>query len=199
MPEPGGRGAFPPFFPPGANRVPIGSGRVSRVLFRRAVARPPVRSIHLGGTLLCRSSALTRALDPLSRMLGRAALDSTSIQACSGRGLPRRRSPGCRAWALTPRFHPCLCLLPVRLSGTGDRRPSAVWFLRRFPSGHPGSPLTTSLPCGARTFLPRTVGVRRRSSVHLQHPKASPPGRNPLEVPRVGGGLKGRIGRISIY
>ena len=29
-------------------------------------------------------------------------------------------------------------------------------FLLRFPSSHPGSPLATSLPCGARTFLPRT-------------------------------------------
>ncbi len=50
-----------------------------------------------------------------------------------------------------------------------DRRPSAVWFLWRFPSGLPGSGLPTSLPCGARTFLPRTVCVRRRSSVHLRH------------------------------
>ncbi len=41
---------------------------------------------------------------------GRVALDSLPIRACSGRGLPRRRSPGCRAWALTPRFQPCLCL-----------------------------------------------------------------------------------------
>ena len=43
---------------------------------------------------------------------GRAALDNAPIRACSGRGLPRRRSPGCRAWALTPRFHPYLCGRP---------------------------------------------------------------------------------------
>ncbi len=142
---------------------------VSRVLFRCAVARAPARIIHLGDTLLCRSSALTRALQPRLRLVGRAALDSASIRACSGRGLPRRRSPGCRAWALTPRFHRCLCLLPGCLSQPGDRGPSAVSFLRRFPSGHPGSPLATSLPCGARTFLPRTVVARRRSSIHLLH------------------------------
>ncbi len=103
---------------------------------------------------------------------GRAALDSAPIRACSGRGLPRRRSPGRRAWALTPRFHPCLCLLGrPPLNGRPDQRPSAVCFLLRFPSGHPGSPLTTSSPCGARTFLPRTVFVRRRSSDRLRHPE----------------------------
>ena len=42
----------------------------------------------------------------LRRSFERAALDSTPIRACSGKGLPRRRSPGCRAWALTPRFQP---------------------------------------------------------------------------------------------
>ena len=42
------------------------------------------------------------------------------------------------------------------LSDPGPRRPSAVWFLLRFPSGCPGSPLATSLPFGARTFLPRS-------------------------------------------
>ena len=35
-----------------------------------------------------------------------------------------------------------------------ERRPSAVYFLRRFPSGYPGSLLATSLSYGARTFLP---------------------------------------------
>jgi len=104
---------------------------------------------------------------------GRAVLDSAPIRACSGRGLPRRRSPGCRAWALTPRFQPCLCLPPGRLSTPEDRRPSAVSFLLRFPSGHPGSPLATSLPCGARTFLPWTVLVHRRTPVHLRPSKAT--------------------------
>jgi hypothetical protein len=53
---------------------------------------------------------------------GQVTLDSIPIRACSGRGLPRRRSPGCRAWALTPRFQPCLCLL-ARLS---VRRSTAI-------------------------------------------------------------------------
>ena len=72
------------------------------------------------------------------------------------------------AWALTPRFHPCLCLHRGPSPGPRLRRPSAVWFLWHFPSGHPGSPLATSLPCGARTFLPRAVRARRRSSVQLR-------------------------------
>ena len=91
---------------------------VSRVLFRRAVAPAPARIIHLGDALLRRSSTHTRvpAFPPKRLHLGRATLDGTSIRACSGRGLPRRRSPGFRAWALTPRFHPCLCLHPGGLS-----------------------------------------------------------------------------------
>ena len=86
---------------------------VSRVLFRppvtrrvgedhssrRRIAAPLERSDPDAGRCTLRCSGF-----------GRVALDSIPIRACSGRGLPRRRSPGCRAWALTPRFQPCLCL-----------------------------------------------------------------------------------------
>ncbi len=109
-PELQGRGRS--FFPRVEGRALPRS--VSRVLFRCRVAPATARIIHLGDALLRRSSALTRALAP--RSFGRTALDSVPIRACSGRGLPRRRSPGCRAWALTPRFQPCLCLLEARLS-----------------------------------------------------------------------------------
>jgi hypothetical protein len=34
----------------------------------------------------------------------------------------------------------------------------AVCFLWHFPWGHPRSPLATTLPCGARTFLPPEAG-----------------------------------------
>ena len=117
------------------------------------------------------------------RDFGRATLDSAPIRACSGRGLPRRRSPGCRAWALTPRFQPYLCLLPGCLSQSGSHGPSAVWFLWRFPSSHPGSLLTTSLPCGARTFLSWAVSAHQRSSVHLRHPARLTPCRHPCQGP----------------
>jgi len=124
------------------------------------------------------------------RRFGRAALDSVPIRACSGRGLPRRRSPGCRAWALTPRFQPCLCLRAGCLSHPAHRRPSAVWFLLRFPSGFPGSPLATSLPCGARTFLPRAVIARRRSPVRLWRAQAyHSPRRGPRALPEERSGV----------
>ncbi len=69
--------------------------------------------------------------------------------------------------------YPTISPLPVpdhlaALASCSADRPSAVSFLLRFPSGRPGSVLPTSVPCGARTFLPRTVSVRRRSSVHLR-------------------------------
>ncbi len=132
---------------------------VSRVLFRppvtrragedhssrRRIAAPLERSDPDAGCRVLRRSDFERV-----------ALNSIPIRACSGRGLPRRRSPGSRAWALTPRFQPCLCLHSGSLSQPALHRPSAVWFLLRFPSSHPGSPLATSLPFGARTFLPRS-------------------------------------------
>ena len=37
----------------------------------------------------------------------------------------------------------------------------AVCFLWHFPAGHPGLPLTTTLPCGARTFLGEVRAPRR--------------------------------------
>jgi len=78
---------------------------------RRRIAAPLERSDpDAGGHVLRRGN------------FERVALDSIPIRACSGRGLPRRRSPGSRAWALTPRFQPCLCL-PAHLSG---RRSPAI-------------------------------------------------------------------------
>ena len=48
--------------------------------------------------------------------------------------------------ALAAPFHPCLGAF---------RRPWAVCFLWHFPSGCPAWPLASTVPCGARTFLPR--------------------------------------------
>ena len=62
--------------------------------------------------------------------------------SCSGWGLPSHPGhPGCW-WSLTPPFHPYLA--PER---------EAVCSLWHCPAGHPGLPLTTTLPCGVRTFL----------------------------------------------
>ena len=69
---------------------------------------------------------------------GRATLDSVPIRACSGRGLPRRRSPGCRAWALTPRFHPYLCLRSVSSQSPSLNGHRRCIFCGAFPRVTPG-------------------------------------------------------------
>lgn len=56
--------------------------------------------------------------------------------------------------------YPTISPLPDR-AALASGAPSAVSFLWRFPSGHPGSVLPTSLSCGARTFLPPASGLSR--------------------------------------
>ncbi len=46
----------------------------------------------------------------------------------------------------------------------------AVCFLWHFPWGHPRSPLATTLPCGARTFLPSRVSRGERPPDPLPQP-----------------------------
>jgi hypothetical protein len=68
---------------------------------------------------------------------------SPAVWPCSGWGLPSHPGhPGCW-WSLTPPFHP----YSVRVCA------GAVCFLWHCPAGRPGLPLTTTLPCGVRTFL----------------------------------------------
>ncbi len=69
---------------------------------------------------------------------GWVTLDSIPIRACSGRGLLRRRSPGCRAWALTPRFQPCLCLCEDALRHLGFIGHRRFGFCCAFPRVAPG-------------------------------------------------------------
>jgi hypothetical protein len=107
---------------------------VSRVLSRTPVAPRAAKVIPLGRLLLGGSSTLTRTPRRRSRAVDRADRSGgVPIRACSGRGLPRRRSPGCRAWALTPRFHPCLIAPPLR--ATRHRR---CLFCGAFPRVTPG-------------------------------------------------------------
>ena len=93
-----------------------------------------------------------------TRRLGRAALERLrtpvpheceprASRPCSGWGLPSRPGHPGRWWSLTPPFHPDRFALA---------REPAVCFLWHCPAAHAGLPLTTTLPCGARTFL----GVR---------------------------------------
>src|SRR3954467_4062226 len=93
--------------------------------------------------------AVAGGLERSTRRLGRAALerlrrtaaDRRPSRPCSGGGLPSHTG------------HPvCGGLLHRRFTLTSGE-PLAVCSLWHCPAGHPGSLLTTTLPCGARTFL----------------------------------------------
>ncbi len=165
---------------------------VSRVLFRLPVAREPARIIHLDGALLRRSSTLTRMLAaaPCDAAASSGSLSTASLfELAPGGACPAAGHPAVARGLLPHDFN--LACASRRAIRCADHRPSAVWFLLRFPSGFPGSPLTTSLPCGARTFLPRTVVVRRRSSIHLRHPTGYPAAQGQGKRPIATGGATG--------
>lgn len=113
---------------------------IRRVLFQLTPWRRwLVAAIHLG-------CALPRTSSSLPEGVRRAAFPSA--WPCSEWGLPSRHSHLCRWCALTAPFHP---YPPWR----------AVCFLWHCPAGHPGWPLATTLPCGARTFLEAVAADNR--------------------------------------
>ncbi len=81
-----------------------------------------------------------------------------------GGSLPLRLAPG-GVYHATPvtgdpvRSYRTLSPLPAGAETLGP----AVCFLWHFPSGRPDWTLSSTLPCGARTFLPRPDGRRRPS------------------------------------
>ena len=77
------------------------------------------------------------------------------IWSCSGWGLP------CHAC-----YQPRGALLPhhFTLTCAMQRWPSAVCFLRHFPSAHAAQGLPGTLPSGARTFLRNTAAAARPTS-----------------------------------
>ncbi len=91
---------------------------------------------------------------------------------------PQAAYPGTRTGR--PRASPYLALLrvgftkPARSPGPLvrsyrtvsplPRLVGAVCFLWHFPEGHPWWTLSTTLPCGARTFLPQTIAARGRAA-----------------------------------
>ena len=103
--------------------------------------------IQLGRLLPAASSNLPENIKT-GRLPGSRSSLRSLIWSCTGWGLQCHPGhPGCgellpRHFTLTP------------LSG-------AVYFLLHFPWGRPRSPLATTLPCGARTFL-RTAPRRDR-------------------------------------
>ena len=103
--------------------------------------RRGARTIPLGDALLRRSSALTRMQGPKA---WNGPLQSASLFELAPGGV-------CPAAG-----HPAVArgLLPHDFTLACARGPSAVWFLRHFPSGRPGSPLATSLALWSPDFPP---------------------------------------------
>ena len=145
---------------------------VSRVLSRRLVASSAEADIPLRPALLRASSEL-----PGSTAGHRFALPY-SLLLRVGLAVPPV-SPRARC-ALTAPFHPC------------RERTPAVCFLWRCPASRLGWPLASTLPCGARTFLPRvlTAPASARTALTGRNLNASPrrlPGstsRPPARSPR---------------
>ena len=145
---------WPEGFPPEVRRRPERPATerpVSRVLFRGRVAPTAAKIIPLGRPLLGGSSTLTRTPRP-----GRSRNDRADrSRRCPYSSLLREGlAPPPVTRLSCVGSYPTISPLPVPSFPKRKRRPSAVYFLWRFPSGHPGSLLATSLSCGARTFLP---------------------------------------------
>ncbi len=115
---------------------------VSRILFPGALRRSRSAAIHLD------PPSPTGSVQP-TRRHRTGSPRAPAVWSCSGWGLPSRAGRPVRWWSLTPPFHP----YSVRL------RVGAVCFLWHCPASRPGLPLTTTLPCGVRTFLGGAAGV----------------------------------------
>jgi hypothetical protein len=122
-----------------------GSGSISRVLSPR----------KSGGVIIPLAPALLTGSSNLPGSIERAALERSPIRSCSGWGLPCRLCHQ-RRGELLPRL---FTLTPRKTHG-------AVCFLWHFPWGRPRSPLATTLPCGARTFLPLSRAITRPPSAN---------------------------------
>ena len=104
--------------------------------------------IQLGRLLPAASSDLPESIKA-GRLPGSRSSRRSLIWSCTGWGL--QCHPG----------HPgCGELLPRHFTLTPRER-GAVYFLLHFPWGRPRSPLATTLPCGARTFLRTALSSRR--------------------------------------
>ena len=140
------------------------SWSVSRVLFPGASRRSRSATIHLGVPLPTRSSGSPAGSggQPSNACAHPAGtqVPAWCSQPCSGWGLPSRTGHPARWWSLTPPFHP----YPAAPGPRPGHR-VAVCSLWHCPAARAGLPLTTTLPCGARTFLggpPRTASRRGR-------------------------------------
>ena len=157
---------------PALLRIPLGwmSRSVRRVLFRVAVTSRAVTVIHLDRPLLTSSSALP------------AGSDGPPSNACAAPVRePLGLAPG-GVYRATPVTRGAGGLLHHRFTLTPRWMRGAVCSLWHCPAGRPGLPLTTTLPCGVRTFLgggpeatdaaARPTRPRRRLYRRRVHPPA---------------------------
>ena len=127
---------------------------VRRVLCPRAVTGIGAAAIHLDLPSPAGSSSLPAGI-------GRAALKRLRWPFPEGTGRLGLAPGG--VYRAAPVTRGAGGLLPHRFTLTPGRRTGreAVCFLWHCPAGHPGLPLTTTLPCGARTFLGGALRHRR--------------------------------------
>ena len=174
--------AWPKLLPRTSEQAGCSAWTLSRVLSRTCVAVGPVKIIHLGVALPRRSSALTRVpCDPFECTFGRTDLSGTPIQACSGKGLPRRRSPGCHAWALTPRFHPYRANAkrsPHRPSLRSNDALRRCYFCCAFPRVTPGR--CYRLPCPMEPGLSSRVRCVYAGDLPSTFGQPRDPSRSPM-------------------
>src|SRR5262249_45578156 len=133
-------------------------GPVSRVLFRTRVAPRAARIIRLGDTLLRRSSALTRTPGHRCRQRASEPPAATSLFELAPGGVCPAAGHPVGAWALTPRFHPCLCQSP------GHRRCVSV----ALSLGSPRVAVSDLPALWSPDFPPVDGRAHRRSPVHLR-------------------------------
>jgi len=94
-------------------------------------------------------SPLPTTSSDLPGSMARRATSSSAIWSCSRWGLPCRSCHQERGELLPHHF----TLTPIRTNPFPDQSGGAVSFLWHFPWDHSPWPLTSTLPCGARTFL----------------------------------------------
>ena len=167
----------------GLNRLrPITSGS-SEWAYKPSSVPFRVTVIPLGVRLLARSSCLPEphANGPLA-----APPEDGNV------GLLFGIAPGgvCLAG---PRHRGRGALLPHRFTVTASRPKTlrtAVSSLWHSPSGRPAWPLTSTLPCGARTFLPR-VAYATPPATARPTPPNRPQGSRTIPIPKAAASIRG--------
>jgi len=173
--------------PPQPRQLRTSARRTSRPVGRVLCAGAPC-GIAPGGDHPSRPAVAGR-LQRSTRRLGRAALERLRRPAtCAADPLDLAPGGVYRAARVTPSAGG---LLHRRFTLTAPAEAgAAVCSLWHCPAGHPGLPLATTLPCGARTFLGRGL------------PRTRPPGRlvrRAVDDTRQGSGSRPDLGVAAGY